>query len=72
MNTQGAPSGEIDPDLSRATSVTIPMRQDSILAELWAVKAELNAAAGYDVQVLLDRAASARAAREKLHLQACT
>ena len=31
-------------------------RNDPILAELWAVKAKLNAEAGYDVKRLLDRA----------------
>lgn len=31
-------------------------RSDPILAELWAVKAKLNAEAGYDVKRLLDKA----------------
>jgi hypothetical protein len=41
-----------------ALMLKVPMRVDPILDELWRIKAELNAAAGYDVQVLLERAAA--------------
>ncbi|MDI9334012.1 MAG: hypothetical protein QM533_06515 [Cytophagales bacterium] len=35
----------------------LKVRKDSILADLWAVKAKLNAQAGYDVKRLLENAA---------------
>ena len=37
------------------------MRHDPILAELWAVKAQINAEANYDVKCLLDDAAATAA-----------
>jgi hypothetical protein len=46
--------------IKQTSAVNVPKRQDPILADLWAVKAELNAAAGYDVTVLLERAAALR------------
>ena len=39
----------------------LPMRHDPILAELWAVKAQINAEANYDVKRLLDDAAATAA-----------
>ena len=38
-----------------------PMRHDPILEELWAVKAQLNAQANYDVKRLLAEAAATAA-----------
>jgi len=38
-----------------------PMRHDPMLAELWAVKAQLNAQANYDVKRLLAEAAATAA-----------
>lgn len=46
------------PVKNSAMKVKIPMRVDPVLDELWRIKAELNAAAGYNVQVLLERAAA--------------
>jgi hypothetical protein len=37
-------------------SSALSKRNDPILAELWAVKAKLNAEAGYDVKRLLSKA----------------
>jgi hypothetical protein len=51
------------PAKNRALRVKVPTRVDPILDELWRVKAELNAAAGYDVQVLLEQAAAFQWAR---------
>ena len=39
-----------------AVPVALRQRHDPVLAELWQIKAEMNAQAGYDVRQLLENA----------------
>ena len=43
-------------DATPALPVALRQRRDPVLAELWQIKAEMNAQAGYDVRQLLENA----------------
>jgi len=43
-------------DATSAVPVALRQRHDPVLAELWQIKAEMNAQAGYDVRQLLENA----------------
>jgi hypothetical protein len=43
-------------DATRPVPVAPRQRRDPVLAELWEIKAQMNAQAGYDVRVLLENA----------------
>jgi hypothetical protein len=43
-------------DTTSPVPVALGQRHDPVLAELWEIKAQMNAQAGYDVRLLLENA----------------